>query len=562
MINNLSVVSSGDTRHHKMQFGGNTRRQQLLHWVGLSLVMIVLWGGRAMGAPKAPVISETTLRGHMEFLASAELQGRKALEPGSRVAAKYVASEFRCYGLQPGGENGYYQSVPVETFKYQQEKSFVVLKSGNEPVRVDTLWGGKDIFLFPRSMVKSVSGEVVDCGYGIQAPEVGYDDFKGVEVQGKFVLALMGEPVSSDTSNFFGKGKPTRYAMVAVKAKLAEKLGAVGLILTSSINDREKVWQAAVERRKEDIEADIIQSVGDSEFPVVYLDPNWAAAVLGEKEADHINQPLPSKVKIKGDPPSFPPYWRSGEVMVEFGLSVAFSETVRDTVVNVIGRLEGGKSQGEQKAIVLGAHYDHLGVKDGQIYYGADDNASGVSALLAMAEALVPMQAQLRSTILFVAFGAEEEGLIGSNYYVEHPVIPLEQTVAMINMDCIGREGGASHNDLYRSFSGNEGQNLLISFYSAEYPELENLVSKVRNPDKLVLKYEPMYGRIAIGDHYSFMMHDVPVLFFFSGYHADYHTPNDRIEKIVFSKYTKIVNLIYEVVLEVGKKPIKLRIKN
>jgi hypothetical protein len=512
----------------------------------LSLAILGNVAGIVLAKP--PVIAESTLRGHLEFLASAELQGRKALQPGSRIAAKYIASEFLRYGLQPCTDASYYQPVPVENFEFQPNRSFMVVTTSRGTAQTDTLWGGKTFYLFPRSKIGAVSGGIAICGYGVQAPEAGYDDFKGIEVSGKFILALMGEPASQDTSNFFGKGKPTRYGMIPVKAKLAEKLGAIGLILTTAPSTRESVWNPAVERKKEEIEDDIIQSVGDSEFPVMYLDPNQAA-VLANEDLMHQTPAMAGSGEFKTSPIVIP--------NIELSLYPAFSDVVLDTVANVIGKLEGGKSSANNRTMILGAHYDHLGTKDGDIFYGADDNASGVSALLTLAEALSPQSSKLQTTVLFIAFGAEEEGLIGSKYYVEHPLLPLEQTIAMVNLDCIGREGALSYRAINQAPQTEKEISSLIAFYSAGYPGLKDLVSKVTNPGDLALHFEPMYGRFAVGDHYPFLAHDIPALFFFSGYHSDYHTPNDRIEKINFPKLTLITILVYDVALEMAKKSIR-----
>ena len=495
--------------------------------------------------PEASALEEATLRGHMELLASAELQGRKALESGGEIAARYIASQFRKYGLQPGINNhSYFQSVPVETFEFQGSETVLHSQSGQDTVQTKTLRWGEDFWVFPRKMITSVSGDVSICGYGVQAPEADYDDYQGMDVGGNFVMVFWGEPETGDTTNLFGKGKPTRHGMIPVKVKLAEKMGAVGLILTTWPSQREQ-WMQTVERKKADWDSNIIQSEGDLEFPVIYLDPDKASRLMDTVDDFAYGEYIQELVsQFKGIPISFPE--------MELRFDVSFTNIIVDTVVNVVGWL--GDSMVGGDAVIIGAHYDHIGVVDGQVCYGADDNASGVSALLTLAEALAPMKDQLQRSVLFVSFGAEEAGLIGSRYYVEHPIHPLENTVAMVNMDCIGREGSNSYRTMHRPPQTEEERNLLFAFYSAQYPDLKDIVLGMPNPDKLSLRPSALTGRFDFGDHAPFLHSNIPALFFFSGYHTDYHTPNDSIERIVFPKLTRITTLIYHVVVELANK--------
>lgn len=483
-----------------------------------------------------PIIRESTLRMHLEYLTSTELMGRKALEPESRTAAHYIGENLLRSGLEPGASGRkFYQWVPVETFEFFDDQSVLV-----DSVRGDVLHGEKDFWMFPRKRISSVTGGVYLCGYGIQASEAGYDDFRNIDVSGKFVLAFLGEPVTKDTSSFFGKGRSTRYAMIPVKAGIAQRLGAVGLILTASPDRRDARWQAALEQKREDWESDIIQLSGDSEFPVLFLDPEDASAIVSryakldlQQYQDQLSQDM------TGSPIQVPE--------LTLRLTPAFSDAVVDSVINVIAVLEGTpKSRGE--AIIIAAHYDHLGTKDGRIYSGADDNASGVSALLTLAKAFGKKQPRLDRTIIFISFGAEEEGLIGSRYYAEHPVFPLDKTVAMLNMDCIGRDGSDSYRNMVRPPETEQERNLLFTFYSVDYPDLKELVLRMPNPGNLWLRPDPLTGSFDFGDHAPFLHRGVPVMFFFSGYTADYHTPEDTIDKIDFPKLTKVTTLIHDLI--------------
>jgi hypothetical protein len=492
------------------------------------------------------VIQESTLKTYLDYLASASLEGRKVLEPGSKTAAHFIAENFLRAGLEPGAPNQrFYQTVPVETFRFLGDQTWMTDSAG------DTLRADRDFWLFPRKRVEPVSGVVYFCGYGIQAPQAGYDDYKNVDVSGKFVIAFLGEPETKDTTNLFGKGRSTRYAMIPVKVGIASKLGAVGLILTTPTSQRSNVWQRVVAQKQADWQPDIIQSVGDKEFPVIYLDPDQASAVFAGKANLNLQQYTDElNSNLKGASIPVPG--------VELRFNPSFSETVDTSTVNVIGILEG-KSGTNGEAIVIGAHYDHLGTENGKIYYGADDNASGVSALLTLAKALGTKQMQLDRTIIFISFGAEEEGLIGSRYYVEHPIVPLDKTVAMLNMDCIGREGSDSYRNMLRPPQTDKERNLLFTFYSANYPDLKKLILDLPNPGDLWLRPDPLTGSFDFGDHAPFLHHGVPVMFFFSGYNADDNTAGDTVDKIVFPKLTRITALIYDAIVKLSNNSTQLK---
>ncbi len=508
--------------------------------ISLAVVAVGLLGTQCSQSG-AQIITEDVLRTHVEYLASEDLQGRKTLQPGNRAAAEYVASHFREFRLQPiNGSEDYFQPVPVETFTLRQEETYCVMSTG------DTLRWGSDFYLFPRKYATSISGPVLLCGYGIQAPEAEYDDYKNIEVSGKIVMALMGVPETDDTSNVFGKNRRSRHGMIPVKAMLAERLGAKALIVTTLPSHQDQVWQPAVSRKLHSWDADIIQAVGDIEFPVIYLNPQVASELIndwgGVKWSDYVetlNHELTGGALELGD--------------LQLQFTFGFSDVVVDSAANVVGILRGSQGADDRQAVVIGAHYDHLGMDDTGIYYGADDNASGVSGILALAQTLAPMQEQLHSDIVFIAFAAEEVGLIGSRYFAENPVIPLDQTVAMLNLDCIGREGSSSYRGMHQPPQTEEERNLLLAYYSASYPDLKEITLSMTNPGTLDLQCDPLTGRYAFGDHAPFLERGVPVMFFFSGFHSDYHTPNDVVDRINFRKMTHIVYLVLNITIELSK---------
>ena len=463
-------------------------------------------------------ITPGRLLGHLSFLASDELEGRDTAERGGELAALYIATHFQSLGLRPGtgpsnGEvEGYFQPFELDADVYED----VVLEMDGKTFEL-----GDDFALFGFTGSGSVDSELVFCGYGITAPEFDYDDYAGVDVSGKVVLLLRHEPREKESDKeFFGGSAHTRHAFFVTKFENALKHGAAGMIL---INDpvhcgEQRHFGIGGERGIRGLHP----AAGRSEAEETKA---GAAIFAGKSISEFIEQRVDlSGLQTKIDDTKAP---SSSSTGVSVSVRLRRSSEVLN-VANVAAILPGSDPVLKDEYIILGGHFDHEGVQGGEIMNGANDNASGTTGLLAIAEAFALQPTAPRRSVLFIAFNAEEKGLLGSRYYVEHPLVSLSQTAAMLNMDMIGR----STKDTVNLSGG-----ALCSV----------LDSVSRSALKRVGITEPSFGDTNINarsDHYPFFARGVPILVFYSDDFADYHTPQDTLDKLTLEQMHRIVHSI------------------
>ena len=364
-----------------------------------------------------------------------------------------------------------------------------------------------------------MAGSVVFAGYGITAPEYSYDDYAGLDVKGKVVLVLRHEPQESDPKSVFEGKTLTQHAQFAAKATNAKLHGAAGVIL---VTDRANHPGAADELEKFGVTA----GPTDARIPFVQVTEarvdKWFADA--GKSLDKIQGDIDKDLKPQSF--AFP-----DTIRVEANLDV---ERAVKTVHNVDAFLPGERDE----YVIIGAHYDHLGLggqyslapsQTGTVHPGADDNASGTAGVMELARYFAKQPRQKRG-ILFLNFAGEEQGLLGSAYYADHPLLPLAKAVAMINLDMIGR---MRDNRLY--IGG-----------AASGTTLKETLEKLIPASGLKVDYSggPSEGS---SDHTSFTAHQVPALFFFSGLHSDYHKPSDTWDKIDAPAAAKLLAMVAEV---------------
>jgi hypothetical protein len=451
----------------------------------------------------------------VKFLASPELKGRATGSPELEKAAAFIAGKFREFGLKPVAGNTFLQAFPVTTDATLGKQNHFDFRDNG---RVTTLRLPEDFVPFNYSSTVKVSAAVVFAGYGITAPEYHYDDYAGLDVKGKFVLVMRHEPQENDEHSIFAGKMLTPHAQFVNKAANAKMHGAAGLIL---IDDRaahpNEPWE--------------MQKFGSTAGP---LDAGIAILQVKEERIDAWFQEAGKSltaVEAAIDKDLRPQSFAFPDALqVDAGVDIA---RVVKTVHNVVAYVPG--ETGEY--VIIGAHYDHLGM-GGQysltpsvtaIHPGADDNASGTAGVIELARWYSRQPKQKRG-ILFLSFAGEEMGLLGSAYYVAHPELPLAKAVAMINMDMIGRIrdgkvyiGGAATGTGLR-------------------PMLEQVAPKYH------LKVDYSEGpESGSSDHTSFTSGQVPVLFFFSGLHSDYHKPSDTWDKIDAPDAALLLTLVAEV---------------
>ncbi len=452
----------------------------------------------AADSPSAPKIDAGHYLEYVKTLASEKMRGRGTGTKELEAAAEMIAREFKSAGLQPVG-GSYFQRFPVTTQARlgSGNKLSLLLDGKKEPLGFE-----KEFIPLNFSSAGEVSGDVVFVGYGITAPEYNYDDYAGVDVKDKIVVILRREPQETDDKSPFAGRVYTRHAQFDSKATNAKLHGAKAAIVLSDILG---AGSGDLER--------FARNAGPANAGIPFLMMKAEAAEkLLEKAGKNLRE-IYREIDKDLKPRSF-----ALPASIQISLRADVRRVVK-TVRNVVGYLPGESDE----HVVVGAHYDHLGMGEqfsmapnmvGKPHLGADDNASGSAGVLELARWMAK-QPKPKRGVLFMTFAGEELGLLGSSYYVNHPILPIEKAVAMINMDMIGRVKDG------RVFIGGSGTGANFGDLLKHLPKPETL--------QFDMSETAGYGS---SDHTSFTTKQVPVLFFFSGLHGDYHKPSDTWEKI------------------------------
>jgi hypothetical protein len=483
----------------------------LKRWFAVAIALSVHVG---FGQGTNPEISADDVRHHVRYLASDELEGRKAGTEANRTAARYIAGEFKRFGLLPAGDNNTY-------FQEFEFVSAVTMGKGNRMVFSGPAAGADSLRLVPDvdfrpfgfSANKTVSGSLVFAGYGLSLPDSGYDDYATLDVRDRVVVVLRHAPDGNNPH-----GPYFSHASFRNKARVAREHGASALVVVTGPRDSED---------DDLVKLSYDKGAGDSGIPVISMKRAPLAPLL-EKAGRSLGE-IQDSIGATMRPIGF-----------EFtGVTVTASTELlheKATTANIVGYLPGAQVKDQEEVLVIGAHMDHLGYggpgsgsldpDTHAIHNGADDNASGTAGLLELAESFSQNRADLHRGILFIAFSAEEIGTLGSAHYVNNPFVPLSGTVAMLNMDMIGRLE----------------DRVLTIYGTGTSPAWDDLLAKHRVDSAFALKkVEDGYGP---SDHTQFYAKDIPVLFFFSGTHDDYHKPSDDWETLNYEGEEEILKLV------------------
>jgi len=452
---------------------------------------------------------------HIKFLASDEMRGRETFTQEQYIAARYIANEFEKYGLKPGVTNdNYYQNFNME---------YAIAGTENY-LKIDgkTYTEGKD-FTVPAVGNNTVKGEIVFVGYGISADN--YDSYAGMNIKGKIVMVFEGK-----------KSGPGPHFNIAplheIRILNAIKRGATGMIFvkgTSPKNHKMPIPpEGPIVERFSQV-SEIAKKMGLSDFdnkcleqvkmfPMVYVTLEVANEIL-ESHSKTITD-LKKEIDKTGKPHSF-------ELKQKAELKTDISNKVR-TTMNVIGFIEGSEINDE--SIIIGAHYDHIGVtKNGkEIYNGADDNASGTAALLEIAQAFSECERKPKRNVYFIAFTAEEKGVLGSGYYVKNPVIPLSKTKAMLNLDMIGRNSPDTIDVVIKDNMGN-----LLS------------LNKDISAEVGIYVKESDITPYTSTDHRHFLDENIPSVWYYDGGGEFAHKVFDTWDKILPKKVQNTARLCF-----------------
>jgi len=521
--------------------------------------MIKAFAGLVLGLaacsppPKAPAvtggvpsITAEELHTHLSFLASDSLAGRDTGSPGLERAAAYIAAELQRLRLKPPAASGsFLQPFALISRQLTPATKLTVTSAAGESAQFNFL---DDFFPYRQELPETsetITGKVAFVGYGIEAPEYNYNDFAGIDVKGRIVLAMRHEPQTPDTSARFEGKETTRYTYVNAKAAAAEAAGAAALVLVNAPNDSGPAFRAEFQAYLEYLAeprmrlADKPEDEKGDGLRVIVADTSLATAML--RGSGKTLAQLQAEIDRTYRPQSF---------LCENEATLTISVVQRSLQApNVIGWLEGSDPHLKHEAVIYSAHLDHVGRNSrGEVFNGADDDASGSSALLEIAEAFAQNDRPPRRSVLFIWFAGEEKGLLGSEYYANHPAIPLAQTVANFNLDMVGRvrppgdtnpknAGLAEEHTIY--VVGGHQNHSLRDLNEASARQV-GLICDYRYGDPSHPK--KLYYR---SDHYNFARHDVPVLFFTTGEHEDYHKPTDDVGKINFSKLQRVAQMAY-----------------
>ena len=481
-------------------------------------------------------IKASELRNHLTILASDSLEGRETGQPGIELAADYISKFLRNLGMKTmPGTSSYLQPV---AFTYSKWATLEVM-TNNEKYR--HLW---DYLAFPdrnNSLPSLSEKEVLFLGYGID--DAKYSDYKNVDVKGKVIMINRGEPINKDSISYIsGQKIPSSWSDADLVQKLnTAKEKGVKLVLIIE-NDIKKLLEE--NRRKLlgnylELGNKTLTTIEDVNH--IYISSTIAKTIIGTKEKDVIKA---RKKMAKG---------KADAVKLDANLSI---KLVKETTVlegnNIVGFVEGKTKKDE--IIIVSAHYDHLGKRGDEVFNGADDNGSGTSTVMELAQAVMQTTIEGNTpdrSIAFVWFCGEEKGLLGSLYYSQNAIFPLDKTVANVNIDMVGRiDDSYKNNPNYVYVIGSDRLSSDLHRINEEvnqrYSQLT--LDYTYNSEKDPNNY---YYR---SDHYNFAKNGVPAIFFFNGTHADYHRTTDDVEKIDFDVMASRGKHIFHVIWEIANR--------
>lgn len=499
-------------------------RHILLFSFALGLAGLLVRSGWAQDAKDDSIVAR--MKKDIFFLASDECEGRGVGTKGLDRAADYIADQFKKIGLQPGGSDGaYFQPFPFGTGAQLDGATTLVL-TGPQGQKI-ALKQGVDFQVIGSSGSGKVSAPLIFAGYGVTAKGIAYDDFAGIDVKGKIVVTLRRLPRWNSKELPFDGANKDQLAALDAKQQGAKKHQAAAVLL---VNDASELLNDGL------LSFQGTRGLSTVSMPFAQIKRSFVDDVLRSSTGMGL---LETEKAIDGD---LKP--RSAALTgwtANLDVKIKRQETL---VKNVIGVIEG-KGPLAHETVVVGAHYDHLGYGSfgslapkakGKIHYGADDNGSGTTSLIELARRFAALKNRAGRRVVFIAFTAEESGLIGSRYYTTNaPIFPLKDTTAMFNLDMVGR--------LKDPADGSKPKLLVEGSDTAK--GFDELVTKL-NPGFDIVKKNSR-GFFA-SDQYSFYMQKIPVVFFWTGEHADYHRPTDTADKINVSGMKRITDYAEKVI--------------
>ncbi len=506
-------------------------------------------------------ITKEAVQGQLQFLASDWTQGRATGTAGEYMAADYIASMFKIYGLQPGGalkekeisrRERFEGKKPEKYRTYFQDIDFIEYSTGDDnelsissgPGMPEYFFNYKTDYEVESSDVGiEVDAPVVFVGYGYVNKEKGYDDFRGVDVKNKIILCLSGYPGSADTTSkaykaFTNKDDREPFRRPERKDRFAREKGALAIIEVDPSSDPAEDWAANLPFRYNNrmYEGDKAPSTfynsemeipGDTipdDLPTINVSKRVLTELLKGTDINLAKFADDVKNSLKPAPKEIT------------GKQVHLKTTVKSRIVqvrNVIGLIPGKDTS---KYVVIGGHYDHLGSYNGIIWNGADDNASGTVGMMTIAKAFLASGIKPEKNILFCAWTGEEKGLLGSTYFVDHLPVPPENVTMYLNYDMISRDDADDTLGIKCRLMYTEG-----------YKYFEDNTRKYNedNAYGLDITYRASARPGGGSDHTPFARKKIPIIYFMAGFPPQYHEADDHVELVNFDKMVKIIKLGY-----------------
>ncbi|MEO2158327.1 MAG: M28 family peptidase, partial [bacterium] len=526
-------------------------------WVKNTLLVALMTGciGPSDGAPLNSSITADELSVDLHFLSGDAMEGRMVGTPGIEKAAEFIASRFDSLGLEPAGEVGsFYQSFNLVRFSLAANNSFSVQDGTSSPVSGEL---GDHFYPLNFSGTGSAQGALMFAGFGMVDSQLGYDDYAQVPVEGKVVMVLEREPGVEELSSKFDGVVTSNASTGWRKALNAQHRGAVGILFVRDIHNRlvaedfsltSRNYWPGEERR---IERFSLEKWTDQiHIPAVQVSVQMAERLVSRSGFTFQELAKASETS-------------SGLGAIELpGIALSLNTAVDRHLVparNILGLIRGNDPDLATEVVLITAHHDHNGSDGADVFNGADDDGSGTVALLEIAEAYTSASrdgVNPKRSVLFAAWDAEERGLLGAWQYAENPLVPLNDIVAVLNMDMIGRNEEVPLEDspsgrfrglsVQSSQSNSNAINILGHSYSVD---MKNQVELANQNYGLDLKFRYDNNRSNLlrrSDHWPFLQVGVPALWFHTGLHPDYHTTNDIPELIEYEKMERIVRLVHQ----------------
>lgn len=493
-------------------------------------------GSSLIDSVSLKAINDTALSKHIAVLAADDFEGRKPFTAGETKTISYLKAEFEKLGLKPGNGNSYFQEVPMVEIKSTPTDLILKNDAGNQATTLKFLDDFVAATKHVKNSVKIENSELVFAGYGIVAPEYKWNDYQGLDVKGKTVVVMVNDPGFLDSTLFKGKTM-TYYGRWTYKFEEAARQGATGVIIVHETKAASYPW------------AVVRSGWSKSKLHLAAADDNLSRAPM---EGWITQEAAQSLFKMAG---------KSADLMVQAGkpgfkpvdlgikLSVTINNTIKKSISNNVAAILPGTDRKEEYIIYSG-HWDHLGigeaVKGDSIYNGAVDNATGTAALLVLADAFKKAKTAPKRSIMFLAVTAEEQGLLGSEYYASHPLVPVNKTVANINIDAM-QPIGKTKDIVVVGF----GQSELEGYLEQEAKKQERVIVKDPNPSA---------GYYFRSDHFNFAKVGIPALYTETGEDVEagaaagkllkndytnnrYHAPGDNFDVAKWSFEGMIADL-------------------